>query len=139
MVRAAFSPMVTPTWVEPVKLTQSTSSASTSAADETGVFPFKRFTTPGGNPTSFRICASSTIASGSCGAGFTTTVLPAASAGATLPAMLTIGKLYDVMHATTPIGCRFTMPPMIPPGARGVACAGWGRSGVCNIGRGSLA
>ena len=32
------------------------------------------------------------------GAGFTTTVLPIASAGPTLPAMLTIGKLYGVMH-----------------------------------------
>ena len=39
-------------------------------------------------------------ASGSCGAGFTTTVLPIASAGPILPAMLTIGKLYGVMHAT---------------------------------------
>ena len=36
MVRAAFSAMVTPTWVEPVKLTQSTSSASTRAAEEAG-------------------------------------------------------------------------------------------------------
>ena len=74
---------------------------------------------------------SSTMASGSCGAGFTTTVLPAASAGATLPAMLTMGKLYEVMQATTPSGWRLTMPPMIPPGASGVACAGWGSSGVC--------
>ena len=104
MVRAAFSAMVTPTWVDPVKLTQSTSSASTSAAEEAGPLPLTRFTTPGGNPTSLRMRTSSTMASGSWGAGFTTTVLPAASAGATLPAMFTMGKLYDVMQATTPSG-----------------------------------
>ena len=39
-------------------------------------------------------------ASGFCDAGRTTTVLPIASAGPSLPAMLTIGKLYGVMHAT---------------------------------------
>ena len=33
------------------------------------------------------------MASGSCGAGLTTTVLPMARAGPTLPAMLAIGKL----------------------------------------------
>ena len=76
MVRAAFSAMVTPTWVEPVKLTQSTSSESTSAAEEAGPLPLTRLTTPGGKPTSSRIRTSSTTASGSWGAGFTTTVLP---------------------------------------------------------------
>ena len=139
MVRAACSPIFTPTWVEPVKLTQSTSSESTNAAEEAGPFPLTRLTTPGGKPTSLRMRTSSTMASGSCGAGFTTTVLPAASAGATFPAMLTMGKLYEVMQATTPSGWRFTMPPMIPPGASGVAWAGWGRSGVCRTPRGSRA
>ena len=100
--------------------------------EEDGVLPLTRFTTPGGKPTSWRMRTSSTMARGSCGAGFTTTVLPEASAGATLPAMLTMGKLYEVMHATTPRGWRFTMPPMIPPGASGVAWAGWGSSGVCS-------
>ena len=41
---------------------------------------------------------------GFCDAGRTTTVLPIASAGPSLPAMLTIGKLYGVMQATTPTG-----------------------------------
>ncbi len=57
------------------------------------------------------------MASGSCGAGLTTTVLPMASAGPTLPAVLVSGKLYDVMAATTPTGARRATPPMIPPGA----------------------
>ena len=126
MVRAACSPIFTPTWVEPVKLTQSTSSESTKAAEEAGPFPLTRLTTPGGKPTSLRMRTSSTMASGSCGAGLTTTVLPAASAGATLPAMLTMGKLYEVMQATTPRGWRLTMAPMMPPGASGVAMRGLG-------------
>ena len=59
--------------------------------------------------------------SGSCGAGFMITVLPMASAGATLPAMFVSGKLYDAMHATAPTGWRCTTAPMRPPGANGVA------------------
>ncbi len=49
MVRAACSPIFTPTWVDPVKLTQSTSSASTNAAEEAGPLPLTRLTTPGGS------------------------------------------------------------------------------------------
>ena len=60
-------------------------------------------------------------ASGSCGAGFTTTVLPIASAGPIFPAMFTIGKLYGVMQATTPTGWRTTIAPMSPPAASAVA------------------
>jgi len=67
---------------------------------------------------------------GSCGAGFTITVLPIASAGPTLPAMLTIGKLYGVMHATTPTGWRTTIAPMSPPGARVVVGISLGGSGM---------
>ena len=87
--------------------------------------------TPGGNPTSSRIRTISTTVSGSWAAGFTTTVFPMASAGATLPAMLTRGKLYDVMHATTPTGWRSASALMSPPGASGVATAtcGGGRAG----------
>ena len=44
------------------------------------------------------------MASGSCGAGFTTTVHPTASAGAILPAMFVSGKLYGEIQATAPAG-----------------------------------
>ena len=69
-------------------------------------------------------------ASGSWGAGFTTTVLPIASAGPILPAMLTIGKLYGVMHATTPTGCRTAIAPISPPDASAVAGISLGGSGI---------
>ena len=86
-----------------------------------------RFTTPGGNPTSSMIRISSMMASGSWGAGFITIVLPVARAGPIFPAMLTSGKLYGEMQATTPTGCRFTTAPMRPPTASGVvgATCGW--------------
>ena len=115
--------MRTPTWVEPVKLIMSTSGDSTRAAAGAASAEITRLTTPGGNPTSSRMRTSSTTASGSWGAGFTTTVLPMASAGATLPAMLTSGKLYEVMQATTPTGWRTATAETSPPGASGVAWA----------------
>src|SRR4051794_29031953 len=103
MSRPATSPMRRPTDVEPVNEIMSTWRDETSASPTSGPEPTTTFTTPGGNTS----CSSShtrMTAIGSCGAGFTTTVLPIASAGPTLPAMFTIGKLYGVMHATTPTG-----------------------------------
>jgi hypothetical protein len=46
-----------------------------------------------------------------------TTVLPMARAGPTLPAILVRGKLYGVMQADTPTGCRAAMAPSNIPGA----------------------
>ena len=43
--------------------------------------------------------------------------------------MLTIGKLYGVMHATAPIGWRRAIAPIRPPGASavpGISCGGSG-------------
>ena len=85
--------MRTPTAVLPVKLTMSTSGDSTSAAPASAPDPVTMLTTPGGKPASSMTRPISSTLNGSWGAGLTTTVLPAASAGATLPAMLVIGKL----------------------------------------------
>ena len=41
----------------------------------------------------------------SCSLGFNTTVQPAASAGATLRAIIAIGKFQGVIAPTTPTGC----------------------------------
>src|SRR5215204_1779860 len=94
----------------------STSGEATSASAGSGPSATITLTTPGGKPASSHTSARRTMARGSCGAGFTTTVLPIARAGPSFPAMLTSGKLYEVMHATTPTGARCTTPPMIPPG-----------------------
>ncbi len=82
-----------PTAVDPVNDTMSTSGDVVRADAGSGPSALIRLTTPGGNPTSSSTRASSTMASGSWGAGFMITVLPMASAGATLPAMLVRGKL----------------------------------------------
>ncbi len=116
--------------VEPVNDTMSMSRLDDSAAAGSGATDVTRLTTPGGKPTSCSTSASTTIASGSCGAGFITTVQPTASAGAILPTMFVSGKLYGEMHATAPTGWRFTYAPMSPPGASGVACTGWGGMGM---------
>ena len=116
--------------VEPVNDTMSMSRLELSAAAGSGDADVTRLTTPGGNPTSRSISASTTMASGSCGAGFITTVQPTARAGAILPTMLVSGKLYGEMHATAPTGWRLTYAPMRPPGASGVACTGWGGMGM---------
>ena len=44
--------------------------------------------------------------------------------------MLTIGKLYGVMHATAPTGWRRAIAPMSPPGASAVAGISCGGSGI---------
>jgi len=93
IVAAPDSAIFTPMSVEPVNETMSTSGEDTRVAAAAASWAVTRFTTPGGNPTSSRIRTSSMTARGSWGAGFTTTVFPMARAGATFPAMLTMGKL----------------------------------------------
>ena len=93
MRRAAASWMRSPTAVLPVNEIMSTSGDSTSASPISGPEPQTKFTTPGGS-TASTMRQSSATPSGSTGAGFTTTVLPHASAGPILPAQLVIGKLY---------------------------------------------
>ena len=57
---------------------------------------------PGAGPSS----ASASALSGVSLAGFSTTVQPAASAGATLRAIIRAGKFHGVIAATTPTGWR---------------------------------
>jgi hypothetical protein len=93
MSRPATSPIRRPTAVEPVKLVMSTCGDATRASPTSAPLPVTMFTTPGGNPASTTASAKRSTARGSWGAGFTTTVLPMARAGPTLPAMFTSGKL----------------------------------------------
>jgi hypothetical protein len=130
IVRPPVEAISMPTFVLPVKLTMSTSGESTRAWPLAGVLPVTMLTTPGGNPASRRMSTSAITASGSCDAGRTTTVLPIASAGPSFPAMLTIGKLYDVMQATTPTGTRRAIAPIRAPGASGVVGISDGGSGI---------
>ena len=97
----------------------STSGARVRTSPIAGPEPHTKLTTPGGR-TASTIRQSSATPSGSLGEGFTTTVLPQASAGPIFPAQLVMGKLKGEMQATTPIGSRTTRPAArpLPHGAR---------------------
>ena len=85
--------MRAPTSVEPVNDTMFTSVEATSAAGDSGPDPVTMLTTPSPRPASATASPSNSTPKGSWGAGLITTVLPAASAGAILPATLTSGML----------------------------------------------
>ena len=92
-----------PTSVEPVKAILSTSSWATSAAP-VAPSPVTMLTTPGGSPTSTQISAKASAVSGVNSAGFSTTVLPAASAGAIFHASISSGKFHGMIWPQTPTG-----------------------------------
>ena len=82
----------------------------TSASPISDPCPVTTFRTPSGTPASAKSLATSSVASGVVAAGFATTVLPLASAGATFVPSSVSGKLYGVIAAHTPIGRRMTWP-----------------------------
>ncbi len=63
------------------------------------------FSTPFGRPARSASSASARAESGVSSGGLTTTVQPAAIAGATLRVIMAIGKFQGVIAAATPIGC----------------------------------
>jgi len=64
------------------------------------------FSTPGGMPASIAASAMRKASSTVSGAGFSTTVQPAASAGASLRKVIAWGTFQGTIAATTPIGSR---------------------------------
>ena len=62
------------------------------------------FTTPSGSPASATTSASFIAVSGVVSAGFSTTVLPQASAGATFHDAISSGKFHGTIWPATPIG-----------------------------------
>ena len=95
--------MMRPTSVEPVKAILSTSGCSTIAAP-VSPSPVTMLTTPGGRPASTQISANGSAVSGVNSAGFSTTVLPAASAGAIFQASISSGKFQGMICPQTPTG-----------------------------------
>ena len=69
-----------------------------------GSAPVTTSSTPGGMPACSASRASARAVSGVCSAGFTTTVQPTASAGATLRVIIEAGKFHGVIAAHTPTG-----------------------------------
>src|SRR5512146_1757469 len=98
-----------PTADEPVKESFLTIGVEVISAPISVSAPVTTENTPFGSPAR---SASSHIAkaeNGVCGAGFTTMVQPAASAGPDLRVIIAEGKFHGVIAAQTPIGCFRTM------------------------------
>ena len=95
-----------PTSVEPVKAILSTSSCLTSAAPARPS-PVTMLTTPGGSSAWRQTSAKKSAVSGVVSAGFSTTVFPAASAGAIFHASISSGKFQGMIWPATPIGFGF--------------------------------
>ena len=92
-----------PTSVEPVKASLSMSSCATIKAP-VWPSPVTMLTTPGGSPTSRVISANARAVRGVNSAGLSTTVLPAASAGAIFHASISSGKFQGMICPHTPTG-----------------------------------
>ena len=108
MFRAAAVPMARAVSVEPVNDTRRISGCETSAAPASSPIPCTTLKTPGGNPASSASSASSEHDSGDHSAGFSTTVQPAASAGAVFQVESMNGAFHGVMTAAGPAGMRCT-------------------------------
>ncbi len=105
-VSAPMAAMRFPTAVEPVNAILSTPGWATSAAPVVAPGPGTTLRTPGGRPTSDATSASRSAVSGVSEAGLSTTVHPAASAGATFQEARFRGKFQGTMAPTTPTGSR---------------------------------
>ena len=84
---AATAEIRRPVAVDPVNETMSTSGCATRASPALGPSPGTRLKTPGGTPASWTISASIKAVRGAYSLGFTMTVHPIASAGATFTAI----------------------------------------------------
>ncbi|BAS15880.1 hypothetical protein AHiyo8_41830 [Arthrobacter sp. Hiyo8] len=93
-----------PTPVDPVKTTFRTAGWVTKRAPTTEPFPGMIVSTPSGRPASRASSPSLIAVSGVSSAGLSTTVLPAASAGAKPHAAIGIGKFHGTIMPTTPNG-----------------------------------
>ena len=103
-VCAASSETRFPARVEPVNEIMSTLGCRASASPTTGPVPHTRLKTPRGSPDACTTSASMKAESGATSLGFSTTVQPAASAGAILATTWCSGKFHGVIAPTTPTG-----------------------------------
>src|SRR5215471_2095096 len=95
-----------PVAVEPVKAILSTPGLLASAAPTSLDSPVMTLITPGGNPAWANSSANRSVDTGECSEGLTTTVQPAARAGAIFQVNSSNGEFHGVIAATTPTGSR---------------------------------
>src|SRR4029453_4803162 len=102
--RRAGSKIFLPAAPPPVKPMCRTRGWVTNGSPTSDPSPVTTLTTPLGNPASDTIAASSTIEAEVNSDGLTTTVQPAARAGASFQLVRVSGEFHGVMMATTPLG-----------------------------------
>ena len=93
------------TRLDPTNDTPATSGWSISASTAS-CRPCTTFSTPGGSPARTASSTTRWCVSGSCSLGLSTTVFPAATAYGQNHIGIITGKLYGVITAKTPMGCR---------------------------------
>ena len=108
MFEAAARPMWRAVSGEPVKLMRFRRGSATSAAPTSSPMPCTTLNTPGGMPAAWHRSASRLQLSGLHSAGFNTTVLPAASAGAHFHVLSMNGAFHGVITTVGPAGMRIT-------------------------------
>ena len=96
--------IILPTAVDPVKQILRTPGWVTKRSPTTAPRPGMTVNTPSGSPASRPSSASRIAVSGVSSAGLSTTVLPAASAGANPQPAMGIGKFQGTITPTTPSG-----------------------------------
>ena len=111
---AAPAMIPSPTAVLPVKTILRTSGLSTKRCPTTDPLPGTTVNTSSGRPASRASSPSRIAVSGVSSAGFSTTVHPAARAGAKPQPAIGIGKFHGTMTPTTPTGSLNVMS--MPPG-----------------------
>src|SRR3954465_4906440 len=99
---AAAAATLAPTRPEPVKLTARTAGAASSDDPIASPAPISTLNTPFGTPADAAHSANSSAARDAASAGFRTTVLPNANAGAAFHIGIAIGKFQGVINTTTP-------------------------------------
>src|SRR3954452_165198 len=102
--RAAVSLMILPVASDPVNAILRVRGCSTSGIPTSLPYPVTTFTTPAGNPASSTSLTNSSVDTDVNSEGLMTTVLPAASAGASFHAVSINGEFQGVMATTTPSG-----------------------------------
>ena len=107
-LRAAATPIVAPVAGDPVKLMRRTRGSATNAAPTSAPMPWTTLKTPGGIPAAAARSQSSEQLSGDHSAGLSTTVLPAASAGAVFHVESMKGAFQGVITTVGPAGIRST-------------------------------
>ena len=107
MVAAPSAITARPVAVDPVNETMSTRGSLDKSAPTLWSLDVTMLMTPGGKSVCSAMSSPSTAAhQGVSGAGFKTTVFPAASAGPILARLIWCGKFHGVMAPTTPTASR---------------------------------